>query len=689
MKCLFKYIVAVVLTMLSLSTQARDIYSLNRGWTFFTGQATVVEQGVEVNLPHTWNNDAISGKSDYYRGIGNYSRTIDIPSTWSRRRLFVRVLGANTVTDLFVNGRYVGEHRGGSSAFTFEITDFVRFGSGNDLRLVVNNAPRLDVMPTAGEANCYGGLYRGVELIVTDVYTVSPLVDGSDGVWIIQQKVSSDRVEAEAHISLTGSTRIPSQSRVELKVYDADDVAVTDNIVDIDANNETLVKIPFVIEHPTLWQGTVNPYQYRVDVKLTAGDRIVDSLSVATGFRTCAVDSKRGFLLNGVRYPLRGVVLHRDRMMFGSAMTPLQIEEDFRLLTQMGANAVRVAGGQHSEYFYSLCDDAGIIVWSEIPFMGQAYFTDSQYINTEAFRADGVKQLHEMVMQLYNHPSVAFWGLFSNLSYRGDDPTDYVRTLNTEVKSIDPSRVTVAVSNQDGELNFITDAIVFDHSFGWKSGSPDDVGIWAERFHKQWNNLCAGITYAAGGSIFQQDGKLERPKVEGSWHPEGWQTYFHERYLDKIGADSLLFGIFVGNLFDYGAVGRTWGEGKGTNDCGLVTFDRKDCKDAYFLYKARWSDDEPFVHIVGRRYESRAERMQTIKVYSNQAEVELVLNDFPVSTKTSVNGMFVWPNVELNTGINRIEVRSGWATDKASVYIEGDAASTGTMSRVPHRRASL
>lgn len=688
MRGIFKYIAVAALLLAISDASARDVYSLNRGWTFFTGKTAFVEQGVSVNLPHTWNSDAISGTGDYYRGVGNYSRTLDVPADWSARRLYLRVLGANSVADVFVNGRYVGEHRGGSSAFTFEITDFVQFGKSNTLLILVNNAPRLDVLPTAGEANSYGGLFRGVDLIVSDRYAISPLYNGSDGAMVIQKKVTQARVEGEVEVALTEGAKIPSQSRVSIKVYNAGDTLITDNIVDIDANNESLVKVPFVIENPTLWNGTLNPYLYSIDVKLTAGERVVDSLDVVTGFRSYAIDAQRGFLLNGKPYRLRGAVLHRDRMMAGSAVTPLQIEEDFRILTDMGANAVRVAGGQHSDYFYTLCDQSGIIVWSDLPFIGQSYFTDCGYVNNDVFRQNGIDQLTETITQLFNHPSVAFWGLFANLDYRGDNPTSYVKELNCKAKALDPSRLTAAVSNQDGELNFITDAIVFDHSFGWTSGSPDDIGIWAERFHKQWNKLCAGVSYAAGGSIYQQDGKLERPKVDGSWHPEGWQTYFHERYLDKIGTDSLFFGIFVEDLFDYGAVRRTWGDGKGLNDCGLVTFDRKECKDAYYIYKARWNDDKPFVYIVGRRYDSRQGRFQNIKVYSNQAEVEFVLNGKPVSTKTSENGVFLWTNVEMRAGINRIEVRSGWATDNASIFIEGEGATTAS-SRAPQRKASL
>lgn len=675
---------------ISLSAAARDIYSLNRGWTFSTGSSDATDRGLLINLPHTWNNDAIVGKSDYFRGEGYYDRQIDIPAEWNGKRLFIRILGSNSVTNFWVNGRHVGEHRGGSSAFTFEITDFVRFGQSNLLRIVANNSPRMDVLPTAGEANCYGGLYRGVELFVTDSFIISPLVDGSEGVWIEQRQVSDRRAEGVVRVALSGTKGVPDQSRVSIQISDADQNPVTDGVVEVTAGCDT-VEVPFTIENPTLWQGIENPYLYHIDVCLTAGNRVVDSLSITTGFRNLAIDPKQGFMLNGKPYKLRGAVLHRDRMMAGTALTMLQLEEDFNMLLEMGANAVRIAGGQHSDYFYTLCDTHGIVVWSDGPFEGQSYATDCQFVKTREFAQNGEDQLRETIHQLYNHPSVAFWGIFSKLNYRGDDPTEYVRRLNSLAKTLDPSRITAAVSNQDGNLNFITDAIVFEHSFGWTTESPDDIAVWSEQFRGQWGDkLCAGVSFAAGGSIYHQDSKLSRPQPTGQWHPEGWHTHFHERYMDNLKGSEGFFGIFVTNLFDYGAAGRTYGDGKGINDCGLVTFDRKDKKDAFFLYKALWNTTDPFVHIVGRRYDTRTSLRQTIKVYSNQAEVDLVLNDFPVSSKTGESGIFVWEGLELQPGINRIEARSGWSTDKISIFIEGGTnVGAAVVRTAPRSRTNL
>ena len=691
MKATLKYLFLALMLALYSQAAARDIYSLNRGWTFAIGQTNSTSHGKIVHLPHTWNNDATAGKSDYYRGEGYYDRTLNIPSEWKGKRLFLRILGANSVTNLFINGKHVGEHRGGNSMFSFEVTDFVKFGDNNLLRIVVNNASRMDILPTAGAANRYGGLFRGVELIVTESYAISPLEFGSDGVWIKQESVTWERVKGSVRVALSGIQGEDSECRVAIRISDAYENLVTDNIIDLDDNSGNIVELPFQIESPTLWNGVDNPYMYNFDVRLTSGTRVVDSLSITTGFRELKVDPQEGLLLNGRPYPLRGAVIHRDRSMAGNALTPLQIEEDFNLLLEMGANAVRIDGGQHSEYFYDLCDRNGIIVWSEIPFIGQAFATDCQYINTEEFRNNGKQQLEETIQQLYNHPSIAFWGIFSKLNYRGDDPTEYVRQLNALTKQLDASRITAAISNQDGALNFITDVVVFEHSYGWHSGQPDDIELWSKQFQEKWGTqLCAGVSFAAGASIFHQDDKLERPTVEGQWHPEGWQTHFHERYMSHLKDNDNFFGIFVTNLFDYGAASRTEGDGRGTDDCGLITFDRKDKKDAFYLYKALWNSTEPFVHIVGRRYDTRSQHLQSIKVYSNQAEVDLVLNDSPISTKTSGDGIFIWEDLELQPGINRIEARSGWSSDKISLFIESDATNGATPKRMaPRKRTDL
>lgn len=685
-----KFIAILAFAGLCGSLSARSVHNINAQWTFFTGNDTDTGNSSVIYLPHTWNSDVTAG-SAYYRGEGNYVKDVDIPFSWRGKRIFLRIGGAATVTDIIVNGRHAGGHYGGNSAFAVEITDKLRYGSPNKFRIIVNNSPRLDVLPTAGEENVYGGIFRNVELIVTEPLAVSP-ADGSDGVYVTTSKLSADKAEGTVRLDLLGMTQVPSNARARIRFTDENNKIVAQNSLAIDnlGRETNSIALPFTISRPRMWQGLEDPYLYNVVVTLTWGDDLIsDSLNIRTGIRTVGVDKNRNFTLNGKPYKLRGVVAHRDRMIVGTAVTPFQTDEDVNLIREMGANAVRVAGGQHNDYFYTLCDENGLLVWNDMPFTGAVYPTDLDFIDTERFRANGEQQLTEMISQLYNHPSVVMWGLFSDVSIRGDDPVPYVRRLNELAHTLDPGRLTVASSTQDGEINFITDLILFNQSFGWSHGVPSDISVWMEQMRRNWPELPAGLSYSAGGSIFHQSENLAKPVVMSNHHPENWQTFFHEEYMKHAVDAPQFWGVFVGNMFDFGAARRTWGDGKGTNDHGLVTFDRKDRKDAYYVYKANWNTSEPFVYIAGKRLDTRTSRVQTVKVYSNQPEVELFVGNRSAGKRTGENGIFVWDEVDLKGGMNRIEARSEYATDRAIVNVDMSSLSAGSRQAQPiHRIAN-
>jgi len=664
-----RFLIFILILTASLGVQAREIFNINREWQFFSDVEISSDGAATVNLPHIWNNDALSGKKDYFRGIGNYQKTISIPADWNDRRVFIKFYGTNTVTALFVNGRHVGEHRGGYTAFAFEITDRLLFGRENDFWIVVNNAPRLDILPTAGDANVYGGIFRNVELIITGAVAISPTDYGSDGIYIIPKKITAQQVEAEAVVKVIGAKEGTAQVNVALLTPRRDTVARAATRVKLSGDPATTATLPFTIANPALWSGTEDPFLYTVAVTVGAGSTVTDSVAIQTGFRTVAVNDAGEFLLNGKPYPIHGVVVHQDRAMVGPALQSYQVREDFNLIRGMGANFVRVAGVAHNPEFYDLCDRHGILVWSDAPLVGPAYLTDKAYIPSSEFMANGKSQMTELIRQQYNRPSVVMWGIFSDLTARGDNPIPYVRELNALAKREGPSRLTVAASNQNGEINFVTDLICWNHHFGWIEGKPSDIGTWQQYLHARWDRLRSAVSYAAGASIYHQDDSLYRPPYMGNWHPERWQTYLHEQYYAQLKDDRKLWGIVVGNMFDYGAVGRTWGEGNGINDCGLVTFDRKYCKDAYFFYKANWDRDEGFVYIAERRWQARRNTVQNIKVYSNRDEVELFVNGISQGTKSGTVGIFTWPGVVLNAGMNRIEARSGSLTDRISLEI--------------------
>ena len=457
---------ALILTLLlgtllagsALQARAREVININRNWRFFSNSHTS-DNATMVNLPHTWNRDALGGHNDYYRGIGNYIKDIKVPAEWRGKRVFIRFGAAGDVANLAVNGRHVGEHRGGFTGFTFELTPYLRFGETNSIWVIVNNSPQMDVLPTAGDHNVYGGLYRDVELIVTEQSVIRA---SEGGIRLVQKAVSSERAAVDAVIRIDGQRDRNLLVNLAVTTPRRDTIFFQASRFRVPASGIGTVTIPIELESPTLWNGVENPYLYNVIVKVTDQNVTCDSLAVPLGLRYFSVDPKTGFALNGRPLQLHGVFYYEDRASVGPALTEYQIREDLDYMVEMGVNAVRTSPGPHSQEFYDECDRRGLIVWSDLPFVGPSYLTDRGYIGTESFRANGVQQLREMISQYYNHPSIAMWGLFSNQSMRGDDPTPYIKELNTVAREEDPTRMTVGASNQDGQMNFITKLVVWD-----------------------------------------------------------------------------------------------------------------------------------------------------------------------------------------------------------------------------------
>ena len=658
-----------IFIMLSCSLFSRDVHNINRGWKFFSNSAVSSDGALTVNLPHMWNSDALSGKRDYFRGIGNYLKNIKIPKSWSEKRIFIRFSGANSLANVLINGKHVGEHRGGYTKFTYDITDFVKYGEINLFWIIVNNSPQMDILPTAGDQNSYGGLSRNVELIVTDPTVISLTDFSSDGVYVVQSSVSKESVEGVINVKIDSQEGCDVTTQVTVSKSDSTVVFRHSEKFFINGGKRSkTISIPYKINDPILWSGVINPYQYIVKVEVLKNGIVVDCIDVQTGFRYYSIDPDRGFLLNGSPYKLNGVIAHQDRVMVGTAVSTYQVMEDFMLIVEMGATAVRVAGVPHHTDFYKLCDRFGIIVWSDIPLIGAAYLTDKAFLNTPSFKNNGINQTQEIVRQLFNHPSIVFWGIFSDLGLRGDDPVNYIKELNVLVKAEDPSRFTAATSSEDGDLNFVTDVIVWNHHLGWKEGRPEDILVWLDQLEDEWSSLRSGISYGAGASIHHQEDSIYRPAYMSNWHPERWQTYFHESYFKNTQNNKLLFGTFVGNMFDYGATGRSWGEGHGVNDLGLVTFDRRYKKDAFYLYKANWNEKEPFVYITERRWNQRNDPNQDIKVYSNCREVELFVNGVSMGMKSGESGVFRWNDILFKDGISRVEAVA--VTAKDDMYLE-------------------
>ena len=657
-------LVSVVLLMLygmSMFAQRQDIL-LNNDWNFrFSHQ---VQKGTEVrvDLPHTWNaQDDLSGKIDYKRGIGNYEKNLFIRPEWKGKRLFIRFEGVNNIADVFINRRHIGEHRGGYGAFIFEITGKVEYGKENSILVRVNNGEQLDIMPLVGDFNFYGGIYRDVHLLITDETCISPLDYASPGVRLIQDSVSHRYAKVRAIVDLSNGSSGNQEVELNVRLLDGQRVVKegTKN-VNLSGNEVMQQELTFEIDQPHLWNGRQDPFLYQAEVTLFRNGQMVDRVTQPLGLRFYRIDPDKGFFLNGKHLPLQGVCRHQDRSEVGNALRPQHHEEDVALMLEMGVNAVRLAHYPQATYFYDLMDKNGIIVWAEIPFVGPGGYNDKGFVDLPAFRANGKEQLKELIRQHYNHPSICVWGLFNELTELGDNPVEYIKELNVLAHQEDTTRPTTSASNQMGDLNFITDAIAWNRYDGWYGGTPADLGKWLDRMHKDHPEICIAISeYGAGASIYHQQDSLVKTVPTSWWHPENWQTYYHIENWKTISSRPYVWGSFVWNMFDFGAAHRTEGDRPGINDKGLVTFDRKVRKDAFYFYKANWNREEPMLYLTGKRNTVRTQRLQTITAFTNLSGAELFVNGKSYGKAIPDSyAILEWKNVELEPGENEIKVVS-------------------------------
>lgn len=658
---------------------ARESFDLNAGWRFHQGAA----QGAQlphfddstwptVEVPHTWNAEdgqdgggTLVGGGDYFRGDGWYRRTVDVPEGLAGRRLFLQFDGANTVTDVWVNGVHLGQHRGGYARFRFDATDALEPGESNQVAVRVSNAKDPDVAPLSADFTFGGGLYRDVSLVATTPVHIEMLDHASPGVYLRQRTVTPQVAEVDVTTKLANDSSETREVQARATVTDADGQVVARTASSprsVAPGQRGQVISTAVVDDPHLWQGTEDPYLYSVRVVLrdSASGALLDAVRQPLGLRTVAIDPDTGFHLNGREVELRGVNRHQDREDKGFAVSDADHREDFALLEEMGVNALRTAHYQQDELVYDLADRAGFTVFTEVPWVNE--MTDS-----DAFRDNVKQQMRELIRQNYNHPSVAFWGIGNELGFFQRDKDPQINALLAKLADIvraeDPERFSgyanVLARADEDQFTSHADASGYNRYEGWYDGTTEMFGVWADALHARNPERAIGVTeYGAGASIHQhqEPNPSFSPDPFGPWHPEEYQSRYHEDYLKQIESRDYFWGTFVWNMFDFASDGRNEGDRPGINDKGLVTHDRKVKKDAFYWYKANWSD-EPVTYITSRRWTDRTVPTTTVKVYSNADEVRLYLNGESVGTKTSDDHIFAWP-VELQSGDNAVVAES-------------------------------
>lgn len=608
-----------------------------------------------VVLPHTWNGEDGERGGAFYRGPAWYRRVVDLPSSdQAGRRRFLEFDAATLAADVWVNGRHAGRHEGGYARFRVDVTPLLRPGR-NLLAVRVDNSALPHVAPLGGDFTLYGGLIRPVRLIETDEVHVDLLDHGGPGVFVDTESLSADEARLRIRVRLRNDGATVAHPALRLTLRDAAGrvVARQQRPLRLEAAAAAEASAALRVSSPRLWQGLRDPHLYRLSVEVMTGARVADSVRLPVGLRQIAVDPDRGLLLNGEPYAFHGVnYFHPGRPGRGVAVGDAEIDEDLRLLMDLGLTGLRLVHYQHPERVYERADELGLLLWTEIPF-------NASMQETTTFRDNLVTQLRELVRQHRHRPSVVVWGV-GNEIYRSDEPVRaLLEDLHREARKEDPSRPTSyahCCAPDDHPMALQTDLAAHNRYWGWYDGEFSDIGPWLDRVHRQLPTKPIALSeYGAGGSVLQQEDPPRRPEPGGRWHPEQYQALFHEAYARQIATRPFLWGHFVWLGFDHASSGRKEGDALGINDKGLVTYDRRYLKDAYHLWRAWWQR-EPVLHLANRRASPRPAGTAAVKAYSNAAMLTLEVNGKPVGTVPVIDRVATWPAVTLTPG--RVTLRA-------------------------------
>ena len=577
----------------------RSTTKLMKNWQF-TGPDS---KTVDVDLPHTWNNiDGQDGGNDYWRGTCTYKTRFAAPAFDAEtQQVWLQFEGVNASAKVVLNGHEVMTHDGGYSTFRADITALLN--ESNELTVDVDNSKNDRVYPQKADFTFYGGIYRDVTLIVVNKNHIALGHLGGCGV-----QITPTVNGANADIEI--KTLTEGDGEVEFSILDA----AGSEVLTGKGNDATVT-----LENAHLWDGVRDPYLYTCAVRLVLNGEVQDEVRQRFGVRSFHVDPQKGFFLNGRHYPLHGVSRHQDRKALGNAITRKMHDEDMQLIKELGANTIRLAHYQHDQYFYDLCDEAGMVVWAEIPYISE---------HMPNGRENTISQMKELITQNYNHASIVCWGVSNEITISTKDKRDMLdnhHVLNDLCHEMDKTRLTTlacyAMCGPFNPVAHITDLVSWNLYLGWYVPGLFLNDLWMEFFHLFYPNRPLGFSeYGAEGMP-----NLHSDHPHRGDHTEEYQAIYHEYMLQCFARHNWMWATHVWNMYDFAADARDQGGEPGMNHKGLVTFDRKTKKDSFYIYKAWWSD-EPFVHICSKRYVDRTQNEIEVKVYSNQKNVSLYVN---------------------------------------------------------------
>jgi beta-galactosidase len=676
-----------------------------------------------VSVPHTWN------RVGYYRsdpathlntaqsvdktmGVGWYRLAFRAPSTFKGKRAYLQFDAASRIADVWLNAVALGKHKGGFSRFRFDATDALRPDGQNVLVVKVDNArpepgsSTADVLPLAGDFFVHGGLYRPVSLIATDAVHFDMLDHGGSGVSattvLIEGKQAAVRVRAKLRNDGTSAQAI----RVVARLVDPAGrvVASAAQVLTVSALADTAADAMLHLTAAHLWSGTADPYLYRLVAEIQSADgHSLDTMAQPLGVRQMAFDPARGFMLNGKPYALHGVGYHQDREGKGWAIAPQDVEGDFATLREMGANTIRLTHYQHGQTVHDLADRYGFVLWDEIPLVSQWTLGGAKGASSGLLE-NARQQLAEEIAQDSNHASVATWSIANEVDFGNSlpgfvtgytgtppDPAPLLAALNELARELDPSRPTALATCCEGRVFGAgvdvpitapqADLGGTNRYYGWYYGKPDDLGTALDAIHAKRPVQPLALTeYGAGGAIniHTDNPTATAADSRGRKQPEEVESMIHERNWAAIVARPWLWASWLWSGFDFASTIRHEGDAEDINTKGLVTYDHKTRKDAYYFYKANWNA-APTVYIAGRRYADRAYAVTDIKVYSNAPTTVLSVNGHPIGERNNCAlRICVWKAVHLDAGRNGIVAEGRFAggkvADRVNWTLEADAA---------------
>ena len=623
----------------------RNIINLNQNWIFVQNTTDIaLREGEQIHLPHTWNAaDGHDGGNDYFRGPCLYVKTLAKADLPAADLYYLEFRGANSSADVYVGGKKLAHHDGGYSTWRVNITEEIQ--DVTEIAVIVDNSPNETVYPQMADFTFYGGLYRDVNLIAVNKSHFDLDYYGAPGIKITPTVEGKD-AKAEVEVFVKDLT---DGQTIVYTVYDKDE----NELYKIESTD---TKVTFDMKDVHLWHGRKDPYLYCCEAEIVENGEVLDNVCNRFGCRTFKIDPDNGFILNGEEYPLRGVSRHQDRWGVGNALLPEHHVEDIDLICEVGATTIRLAHYQHDQYFYDLCDERGLVIWAEIPYISK---------HMPGGRENTISQMTELVAQNYNHPSIVVWGLSNEISIGGSDEDLLAnhRILNDLVHEMDKTRLTtiaaVSMCKMDDPYLLIPDVVSYNHYFGWYGGDTTMNGPWFDKFHAMHPTIPIGCSEYGCEAL---NWHASDPK-QGDYTEE-YQAFYHEELIKQLFTRKYMWATHVWNMFDFGADARAEGGENGQNHKGLVTMDRKYKKDSFYAYKA-WLSDDPFVHLCGKRYIDRVEDVTKVTVYSNLPEVELFVNGESIGKKTAEDHFFYF-DVQ-NVGESTIVAKAGEFSDEGKI----------------------